>query len=212
MVLYEFQDYDYCHTESLVLQDGVYFIYSQDRDLYKTSFPKPWQKSHILADEKEYYTFKGVLKEQGYRLVLLTYTPTDDVKYGETLTDIEEKYLYGDNLCICEEYPVLEDIHHEVSGDLDKFIELCREHCAIDADVCHLIIYGIEREYQKLGDYDKAVAAFFQNDAICSYIIEMGGTYDLGNDNMLLWFYTKGQDEYATFFAWESRKEAINDK
>jgi hypothetical protein len=212
MLLYHFRDWDYFHHECLMLQDGVYFIYSEDRDLYKTTLPKPWQKSNSLFEEKEYFNDKGILKEEGYRLILLTFTPTDDVKYGETLRDIEDKYLYGDNLEIEKEYPVLEDIHHEISGDLDKFIDLCRAYIAIDTDVCHLIMYGIEEEYKKLGDYEKAVAAFFQNDAICSYITEMGGTYDLSHDGRLWGFYTQGQDEFMTFFNWESRCEEINDK
>ena len=74
------------------------------------------------------------------------------------------------------------------------------------------MIYGIEKEYQKLGDYKKAVAAFFQNDTICSYITEMGGTYHLDSKNLIFGFYPKGVDHHMIFFNWESRKKEINDK
>jgi hypothetical protein len=46
---------------------GYTLSIQEDRDLYKTNFPKPWQKSHVLVEEKKYYTFEGVLKEEGYR-------------------------------------------------------------------------------------------------------------------------------------------------
>ena len=206
MILYEFRDLDFYHIEHLILQEGVYFIYSEYLDYFEADI----EKAGLSYEERDYYTFNSIYTEMGYRIVLLTYTPTNDAKFQIIIDEIEEEHLYGDDIETKLNYPIFEEIHHNVSADLDKFFDIIREHTAIDASVYHLIIYGIEREYHKLGDYEKAVDAFFQKEVIYKYITELGGTYSEDYyDDLKIGFCTKG--EYETDFNWASRLEEFTD-
>ena len=126
-------------------------------------------KFFIYEGVYAFYSFYFDMFDGEYGVVFLTFTPTNETKYGRALYELEEFYVEKNEFVAeldededKEEEIKVRYVEHDIAENIELYKEVIEEQLTQSEKIISLI-EGIEKEFKRTNNYTSAVKDFFES-------------------------------------------------